>query len=49
MELFKCMDNENLEWVRKILDKWWNDEEETEELTKALVVSLYKKGDPKKQ
>ena len=44
MELFKCMDGENLEWVKQIINKWWNDEEDTEELTRALVVSLYKRG-----
>ena len=49
MELFKWMDDDNLEHVSEVINNWWENKADATELTKALVVSLYKKGDPKKQ
>ena len=49
IELFKLMDDENLEWLTDILNEWWNDGDCPHESLKEFVTSIYKKGDPKKQ
>ena len=48
-EVLKCLDEENLSEIATILTKYWNLEKVPEEMTKARVVSLYKKGNPRMQ
>ena len=47
MELFKWLDDENLELVRAILNQWWRGETIPHEVLQARVASIYKKGDPR--
>ena len=49
MELFKLLDNNNLQWLTDIYNQWWCSGECPTNLLRALVASIYKKGDPKKQ
>ena len=49
MEVFKLMNDENLEVLVDIINEWWNQSTFPENLLNALVASLYKKGDPKQQ
>jgi hypothetical protein len=44
MEIFKEMDDANLEAIRQILNEWWNEENVPQETLKARVVLLFKKG-----
>ena len=48
-EVLKCLDDENLEEIAKILTVYWKQEEVPDEMTKARVVSLYEKGNPRMQ
>ena len=45
MEIFKEMDEENLEEIKEILNYWWNNEKIPKEQLRARVVLIYKKGD----
>jgi len=49
MEMFKLLDDENLQWVADILNKLWLNGECPSNVLKAFVASIYKKGDPKQQ
>ena len=40
----KDLDNATLEWLRQIINQWWETGNFPEEVTRARVVSLYKKG-----
>ena len=44
VEIFKAMDEDSRQEVRKLLNKWWNTEEIEKEALRARVVHLYKKG-----
>ena len=48
IELLKALSAENLEPFLRVLQTWWNTENITKGMLQAIVVSLYKKGDPKK-
>ena len=48
MELFRWMDDENLQMVLDIINEWWGGVKIPRETLKARVASIYKKGDPKK-
>ena len=48
-EVLKCLDDENLEEIAKLLTVYWKQEEVPDEMTRARVVSLYKKGNPRMQ
>ena len=48
-EVLKCLDEENLNEIAKILTNYWQQERVPDEMTKARVVSLYKKGNPRMQ
>ena len=48
MELFKEMDNESMEGIRELLNKWWQEEDIPIDTLKARVVLIYKKGDTSK-
>ena len=49
MECFKLLDDNNAMVLTNIINQWWESGNFPEEMLKALVASLYKKGDPKKQ
>ena len=44
MEIFKEMDEENLEEILKLPNQWWKDEDIPTETLKARIVLIYKKG-----
>ena len=48
-DLLKDLDDEALEQLRELLNKWWTTGIIPDNVTIARVVSLYKKGDPDKQ
>ena len=48
-EVLKCLDDENLSEIANILTEYWREEEVPDEMTRARVVSLYKKGNPRMQ
>lgn len=48
MEIFKEMDTANKQYILSILNDWWNNENIPEEMLKARVVLIYKKGDTSK-
>ena len=43
VEMFKAMEEETREEIRKILHQWWNKEEIDKEALRARVVHIYKK------
>ena len=43
-EILKEMDEENREIIRELLNIWWREEEIPEEMLRARVVMIYKKG-----
>ena len=45
MEIFKEMNEDCLEAMAFLLNKWWNGEEIQEGTLQARVVLIYKKGD----
>ena len=45
MELYKELDDDNLERVREVLNGWWNEEWIEDEALRARVVLIFKKGD----
>ena len=45
----KDLDDSSLECLRQIINQWWETGTIPDEVTKARVVSLYKKGNPDKQ
>ena len=46
IELYKYMDQRNIQHVTEIINKWWNNTHFIEEeILRAIVASLYKKGD----
>ena len=47
-EMIKALDKENRNIVLDFFNEWWWQEAVPEKLVQAVVVSLYKKGDPKK-
>ena len=49
IELFKLLDDENLQWVLDICNSWWDESDFPNHLLRALIASIFKKGDPKKQ
>ena len=48
MELFKEMDDESMEGIKELLNKWWKEEDIPADTLKARVVPIYKKGDTSK-
>jgi len=48
MESYKEMNADNKNKVLQILKKWWNNEDMPEEMLRARVVMIYKKGDTNK-
>ena len=46
MELLKWFNANNRKNLLRLINKWWNDKKVPEEICKARVVSIYKKGDP---
>ena len=44
------IDNDNtLEYLLKLLNRWWEEEQTPNDLTKANVASIYKKGNTDQQ
>lgn len=48
MEVFKELDELNLKWVQEMLNQWWNEEDIPEEMLRAIIALIYKKGDTSK-
>lgn len=49
MEYFKWLDDTALEFVRELINIWWNDGTFPEDKLRANIASIYKKGNPKLQ
>ena len=49
IEFYKWIDDDNLDYVLKLLNKWWTSGTLPAEKLKAHTASIYKKGDPKDQ
>ena len=49
MEFYKWLDDENLDFLLKMINEWWETGTFPREGLKALTASIYKKGDPKNQ
>jgi hypothetical protein len=47
-EVFKEMDKENREEIRKLINKWWHEEEIPEDTLRARIALILKKGDTSK-
>ena len=45
MELFKWMNDENKSWFLRLINFWWNTQTAPDDLFRAKVIPLYKKGD----
>ena len=45
MECYKEMNEENQTKLKELITSWWNNEDMTEEETKARVVTIFQKGD----
>ena len=48
IELFKVLNDSNLEKIAEMYDKWWDTEAIPESATRAKVARIYKKGSPSK-
>ena len=49
IEFYKWIDDDNLDYVLQLISKWWTTGTFPAEKLKALIASIYKKGDPKDQ
>ena len=49
MEFFIWLDEHNLQHILNMINEWWREGFFPEDKLRAMIASIYKKGDPKKQ